>query len=421
MYSTKTKDKIRRLSVKRIIFLFFTILFLVTFCLTGGARVKITGKTGHWLTIAKGSRSGVKVNMRGKVLRMFMDRGKKIPFTLGIFVVKKTTANSAELYIEKAAKNVNIDSAEIVEFYDTLESKPAPAEQFKGLKTRGLAYLMQKQFEKAGKLLKQAGKLKPGDKEIEMILEGLDLLGSPEISISDYIVFKATYPRSPLLNDLGEKLRKLEPHLPLDHYLTDSYPVSKNSKGYYKISFENGHRMIYIPQLKLFIDKYEVANSLFIPFAEANEIIPEIIKFSEKEHYPYCCEEHPAIVSYKEAVEYCEAKRMRLPTEEEWEIIAGRDSGLNYGWGNSIVAGGEYCTNFESLDDGYVEIAPVKSFERFLSTFGAVNMIGNVYEWVQGQFCKGGGFLSEAEELAITHRSQDENYVGFRCVMEAGK
>jgi formylglycine-generating enzyme required for sulfatase activity len=195
--------------------------------------------------------------------------------------------------------------------------------------------------------------------------------------------------------------------------------IDKNSNGYYEIEFKNSHIMIYIPERKLFVDKYEVSNSQYLKFARENnkEIIP--IHFSTLKGYPRSCLEYPAIVSYDEAEAYCSVNGLRLPKEEEWEVIAGKDKGYKYSWGNlEIDDSGKYRSNFESLEDGYIEVAPIKSFENYPSPFGAVNIMGNVSEWVKGKICKGGGYISEKEQLTFEFRSENCLRVGFRCVMD---
>lgn len=404
--------------------LLLIIIGLFSSSLFPGTTAKITANTGHWLTIGIGTRDGVKIDMKGKVQQIIIDNGVQIPFNLGIFVVKKVTEDSAELYIEKVGTNAQLEKAEQVEFYDTLKKKSLPAEQLFEMKNKWEAYLREKQFKEAGEVLNQALKLKPGDKDIDALLVGIDLINAPGITVDNYIEYKEMSPSSPILNDVKERLYQMNANLPPEKYLADIRTITKNSRGYYEVKFKNSHIMVYIPGLNLFVDKYELSNLQYLRFAGQAGIQPDKITFSTPElvNYPGGCDAYPAIVSYDQAENYCRKNSMRLPTEAEWETIAGNVNGFMYSWGNEDVAGGNvYRANYESIDDGYVELAPTVSFEEYASPYGVVNMVGNVREWVKGQYSKGGGFLSEREELKITAKSEVTDYVGFRCVLEAGK
>ncbi|NIM14789.1 MAG: SUMF1/EgtB/PvdO family nonheme iron enzyme, partial [Candidatus Aminicenantes bacterium] len=79
--------------------------------------------------------------------------------------------------------------------------------------------------------------------------------------------------------------------------------------------------------------------------------------------------------------------------------------------------------NFDTLDgdkdkDGYKGTAPVKSFEKFSSPFGIVNMVGNVWEWTKEKILKGGGYLSLEDDLEVKSSRKGESYdkEGFRCI-----
>jgi hypothetical protein len=402
--------------MKRLLILLFIIL--ISLNLSAGDKVKIHSKKGRWLTIQKGEKDGVKIGMKGKVQKIIVEGGEEISFNLGIFVVKKVTENSAELYIERIGKNANPKEAVQVEFYKKLEKELSPPEKIRKLKAGAHWYIKKKSFKRAAVVLKQASALKPNDQEVNALLEGLALINAPGVSCRDYFHYKAKNPGSLLLDDLKKKLYDTNRGLPPGKYLDETVKMVRNTKGYYEMEFKNSHVMIYIPGLELFVDKYEVSNSRYLEFLAYKGHTPENLKFSTLKNYPFCCKNHPAVVSYEQAEEYCRTNKMRLPTEQEWEIIAGRDKG-KYPWGNAEVdESNVYRANFESLDDGYIDLAPVDSYGEFASPYGVVNMIGNVSEWVKAKLNKGGGFLSEKEELKITIHSKDTAYVGFRCVME---
>ncbi len=113
-------------------------------------------------------------------------------------------------------------------------------------------------------------------------------------------------------------------------------------------------------------------------------------------NYPVVC------VSWYEAVAFTRwlseetGLTVRLPTEAEWEKAARGTDGRWYPWGDDfdchrgnfddetvyddyVVPGGPNC-------DGYVSTAPVGSFPGGASPYGALDMAGNVWEWVSSLY-----------------------------------
>lgn len=103
-------------------------------------------------------------------------------------------------------------------------------------------------------------------------------------------------------------------------------------------------------------------------------------------------ENHPVVqMTWYDAQAYCEWVGRRLPTEAEWEKAARGTDGRKHPWGNEAVA--QNLVNFadynfpakwahESMDDGYYLTSPVGSYPEGASPFGALDMVGNTWEWV---------------------------------------
>ena len=249
---------------------------------------------------------------------------------------------------------------------------------------------------------------KNGDNDYNSIKDKLDL--------NKYLDFKGKYPNSIHLPDLKGRLKAADKVLPPEKYW--DRPIRKNIKGYYEFKFifgneMNEHRMIYIPEKKIWIDKYEVSWSQF-----------RKISTREEENVLICNDAAcPAVVEYNEARAYCKKYGLRLPTESAWEYAAGI-GGRIYPWGDELPSeDGIYRANFYEYskinrERKGVYTVRVNEFEDFISPFGVVNMAGNVWEWLKEENRrKGGGFLSSEEDMRIETRAQkNSGKNGFRCI-----
>lgn len=153
-------------------------------------------------------------------------------------------------------------------------------------------------------------------------------------------------------------------------------------------------------------------------------------------------DDHPVVhVSFRDAVAFARWSGTRLPTELEWEVAArGGLRGALYPWGDELTPGGRWQCNIwqgtfpyeNSLDDGYLGTAPVRSYPA--NGYGLHEICGNVWEWVAGSWSgrdhacvrRGGSYLchdSWCNRYRVTGRTRglpadSAVNVGFRVALK---
>jgi formylglycine-generating enzyme required for sulfatase activity len=150
--------------------------------------------------------------------------------------------------------------------------------------------------------------------------------------------------------------------------------------------------------------------------------------------------DHPVVeASWLGAHSYCRWVGKRLPTEAEWEKAARGTDGRRYPWGNA--APGSSHARFAA---GFNQTAPAGAHPAGASAHGALDMAGNVWQWVSSAYrpypyrsddgredaapgpvraTRGGGHDSPAAELRSTERGRNlsrapaagHHNIGFRC------
>ncbi len=198
---------------------------------------------------------------------------------------------------------------------------------------------------------------------------------------------------------------------------------------------------LYLPDF--YIDRKEVSNEDFQKFVETTKRAEPAYFGDTRFNQP----SQPVVgVSWQDAVDYCEWLGKRLPTEQEWEKSARGTDGNYWPWGNiwdgSKLNHGKGGLPGYDDSDGYKYSAPV-GVELGVSPFGALNMAGNVSEWVFDDFnpykgndrflnesfmnsykvIRGGSYIMGGAENRTSVRFYDEkeyydDNLGFRCAKD---
>ncbi|HRQ24480.1 MAG TPA: formylglycine-generating enzyme family protein [Anaerolineales bacterium] len=130
------------------------------------------------------------------------------------------------------------------------------------------------------------------------------------------------------------------------------------------------------------IYRTEVSNDMYRQCVKAGRCIAPLQGNSATRSSYYDNENfsnYPVVyVSWQMSQMYCEWAGGSLPTEAQWEYAARGPDGYLYPWGNSSWSSA--LANVENSNIG--DTSPVDAYSAGASSFGVLNMSGNVFEWV---------------------------------------
>jgi eukaryotic-like serine/threonine-protein kinase len=202
-------------------------------------------------------------------------------------------------------------------------------------------------------------------------------------------------------------------------------------------------------------DKTDVTNAMYAICVQAGGCTPPGSNASETRPDYYINQQYsnfPILnISWKQASKYCQWAGASLPSEAQWEKAARGTDGRVYPWGNELPT----CTlaNYGGRTGGCVgDTTDVDSHPSGASPYGALDMAGNLWQWVADWYdryyyasspannptgpenpvdfdppshvLRGGSWLANPEWIRSANRVDDgegnwDNLRTFRCAMPA--
>lgn len=164
--------------------------------------------------------------------------------------------------------------------------------------------------------------------------------------------------------------------------------VDRVAAHYASLDVERQHLRKEVPRHRVevadfLIGRFPVTNLEYRTFLEANTNtqIPTSWKFGA---YPWWWSNHPVHgVTIEMARRYAAwlssvtGRAFRLPTEREWEVAALGGGDQDYPWGDEWLEG-----RANTVEWGPLTTTPVGAFVEGAASCGALDMVGNVEEWV---------------------------------------
>jgi formylglycine-generating enzyme required for sulfatase activity len=204
------------------------------------------------------------------------------------------------------------------------------------------------------------------------------------------------------------------------------------------------------------IDQTEVTNAQYAACTAAGTCAPpESSSSSTRGNYhgnPDFGDYPVVMISWEDANTYCNWRDARLPTEAEWEKAARGTGAPTYPWGSGLSWTypweDEVSCNQANFLGCKGDTTAVGVFVAGASSYGALDMAGNVLEWVADWYdadyysssdantnpmgpssgdyrvLRGGAWHNSVKYIRAAYRFRgrpdgSEDYIGFRCVRDA--
>ncbi|MDQ3007542.1 MAG: SUMF1/EgtB/PvdO family nonheme iron enzyme [Chloroflexota bacterium] len=213
-------------------------------------------------------------------------------------------------------------------------------------------------------------------------------------------------------------------------------PAGEFSMGFQDESDEQPIHVVYLDAF--WIDQTEVTNAIYAKCVDAGKCnSPRDTDYFSNTGYA----NHPvAYVSWDDASSYCSWAIRRLPTEAEWEKAARGTDARIYPWGDDTPNSALLNYNNEIR-----ETTEVGNYPDGISPYGAYDMAGNVWEWVNDWYDvypggnpsassdfgqnyrvhRGGSWLDDQDFVRSTKRDKGFpdsrlrlDNLGFRCAVD---
>jgi formylglycine-generating enzyme required for sulfatase activity len=155
-----------------------------------------------------------------------------------------------------------------------------------------------------------------------------------------------------------------------------------------------------------YIDKTEVTNAAYQQFCKktGHALPPKFESGSDTD---------PVVnVTFSDAQDFARSVNKRLPTSEEWEKAVRGTSGYLFAWGDDLDATKANVKNNPNVAD-HVAL-PVGSFNKCVSQYGALDMTGNVWEWLDARTAPNKDRIDQFKDLLSPPAGANEDWYSFR-------